>query len=236
MRPFLFNLIFYPFSITYAAVMLPCLMTKRSTHWGIHRWTYMNLWIMRVVLGLDYRITLKAKLPVEPAIYACKHQSAWETIAFWVLVPNAIFVMKRELYAIPFIGWWIRRAGNIAIDRSAGMGAVKQLIREGKERVAEGYNIVIFPEGTRTKMGETTEYLSGVTALYKSLGVPIVPVAHNAGQFWPRNSLWKKAGVIEVVMLEAIPAGENSKEFVAHLQGKIEAECAKLSSPLEVAG
>lgn len=188
----------------------------------------MLLWVMRVVLGLDYRVTLKAKLPVEPAIYACKHQSAWETIAFWVLVPNALFVMKRELYAIPFIGWWIRRAGNIAIDRKAGMGAVKQLIREGKERVAEGYNIIIFPEGTRTKLGETTEYLPGVLALYKNLGVPVVPVAHNAGLFWPKDSFWKKPGVIEVVMLEAILSGENSKEFQPKLQQSIEDACATL--------
>lgn len=229
LRPLLFNLIFYPLSITYAAVMLPCLIRKDWTHWGIHVWTYMLLWVMRVVLGLDYRITLQAKLPVEPAIYACKHQSAWETIAFWVLVPNALFVMKRELYMLPFIGWWIRRAGNIAIDRKAGMGAVKQLIREGRERVAEGYNIIIFPEGTRTKMGETREYLSGVTALYKSLGVPCVPVAHNAGKFWPKDSFWKKAGVIEVVMLEAIPAGGDNKAFVAELQSKIEAECAQIA-------
>lgn len=228
MRSFIFNLIFYPLSILYALVMLPCLMTKDWTHWGIHRWVYMHLWMMRVVLGLDYRVTLQAKLPQEPAIYACKHQSAWETIILWVLVPNAIFVMKRELYALPFIGWWIRRAGNIAIDRKAGMSAVKQLIREAKERIAEGHNIIIFPEGTRTKVGATHPYHAGVVALYKNLGVPVVPIALNSGLFWPRQSLRKKSGVIDVVMMEAIPAGGDSKAFQADLQARIEAESLRL--------
>ncbi len=230
LRSVLFNLLFYPGSILYAAVMMPCLLTRRSTHWGIHRWTYLNLWLMRVILRLDYRVTLKAKLPAETSIFASKHQSAWETIALWVLVPNPVFVMKRELYMIPFVGWWIWRAGNIGLNRKAGMGAVKQLLREAKERTEEGYNIIIFPEGTRTKMGETTAYLPGVTALYKNLGVPVVPIALNSGKFWPRNSIWKKSGVIDVVMLEAIPAGGNSKEFVTLLQSAIEAECAQLIS------
>lgn len=231
MRSFLFNVIFYPLSILYALVMLPCLLTKRSTHWGIHRWAYMHLWIMRNVLGLDYHITLQSKLPLESAIYASKHQSAWETIALWVLVPNAVFVMKRELYHIPFIGWWIRRAGNIGIDRKAGMSAIKQLIKEAKERVAEGHNIIIFPEGTRTRVGETHPYHAGVVALYKNLGVPVVPIALNSGLFWPRNSLKKKRGVVEVVMMEAIPTGGDSKAFQADLQARIEAETAKLIPP-----
>jgi len=222
LRSFLFNLLFYPGSILYATVMLPCLLTKRSTHWGIHRWAYLMLWVMRWTLSLDYRVVQQAKLPQEAAIYASKHQSAWETIALWVLVPNPVFVMKRELYRLPVIGWWIRRAGNIAIDRNAGMGAVKQLIREAKERVGEGYNIIIFPEGTRTMPGQSTDYLPGVMALYKNLNVPIVPIALNSGVFWPRNAPSKKSGVIDVVMLEAFPAGQDSKQLQADLKARIE--------------
>ena len=222
LRCLLFNLTFYPFSIGYAAVMFPCLLTRRWTHWGIHRWAYGNLWLARNILGLDYRIDLQGKLPQEPAIYASKHQSAWETIALWVLVPNALFVMKKELHRIPFVGWWIRRAGNIAIDRNAGMGAVRQLIREGKERIADGYNIIIFPEGTRMAVGETREYLPGVTALYKNLGVPVVPIAVDAGKYWPRNGFWKKPGVVQVTFLEAMPPGGDSKQFHHELQKRIE--------------
>jgi 1-acyl-sn-glycerol-3-phosphate acyltransferase len=228
MRSFLFNLIFYPLSIGYALIMLPCLLTKQSTHWGIHRWAYMHLWLMRVVLGLDYRVTLKQKLPVESAIYACKHQSAWETIALWVLVPNALFVMKKELYHIPFIGWWIRRAGNIGIDRKAGMSALKQLISEAKARSAEGYNIIIFPEGTRTKPGETHPYHAGVTALYKNLNVPLVPVALNSGLYWPRNAIKKQSGVVDLVFLPAIAAGQDAKQIQQQLQQQIEAESIAL--------
>lgn len=228
LRSFLFNLIFYPGSILYAVVMLPCLITRRSTHGGIHLWAYGCLWLCKVILGLDYRVTLKEKLPLETAIYASKHQSAWETIALWILVPNAIFVMKRELIFIPFIGWWILRAGNIAIDRKAGMSAVKKMIREAKARTAEGYNIIIFPEGTRTPLGSTHPYLPGVTAIYKNLNLPIVPIALNSGRFWGRNSLAKKPGVIEVVMLEAIPAGQESKTLAEELQRRIEQECERL--------
>ena len=211
--------------------MLPCLLTVRSTHWGIHRWVYMYLWVMRVVLGLDYQVTLKSKLPQEAAIYASKHQSAWETIALWVLVPNALFVMKKELYWLPVIGWWIWRAGNIGIDRSGGASTVKKLIKESKARMAEGYNLIIFPEGTRMAPGETKDYLPGVAALAKFLKCPVVPIALNSGTYWQRNAFTKQAGIIKLVMLEAIAVGTlKPGEFLPKLQTLIETESRALST------
>jgi len=204
--------------------MLPCLLTVRSTHWGIHRWVYGVMALMKWVLGLDYRITLRDKLPAENAIYACKHQSAWETIALWVLVPNALFVMKKELYWLPVIGWWIRRAGNIGIDRSGGATALKQMIKEAKQRMEEGYNLIIFPEGTRMPLGQTRDYLPGVAALAKFLKCPIVPIALNSGKFSPRNAFSKRSGIIDVVFLEALPAVMDSDTLLSTLQQKIEAE------------
>ncbi len=224
LRTILFNLLFYPGSILYATIMLPCLITVRSTHWGIHRWVYLYMWAMRVVLGLDYRVTLQQKLPQESAIYACKHQSAWETIALWVLVPNALFVMKKELYWLPVIGWWIWRAGNIGIDRSGGSSAIKTLIRESKDRMAKGYNLIIFPEGTRTAVGETKPYQAGVAALAKFLKCPVVPIALNSGLYWPRNSFSKNSGTIEMVMMPAIPAGITGTNLITQLQESIEAQ------------
>jgi len=224
LRTILFNLLFYPGSILYATVMLPCLITVRSTHWGIHRWVYLYLWVMRVILGLDYRVTLQQKLPTDGAIYASKHQSAWETIALWVLVPNALFVMKKELYWLPVIGWWIWRAGNIGIDRSGGASTIKTLVREAKDRMEQGYNLIIFPEGTRTAIGETKPYQAGVAALAKFLKCPIVPIALNSGLYWPRNAFLKQSGIIDVVMLEKIPAGKKTNELVEHLQQAIETQ------------
>lgn len=229
-RTILFNILFYPGSILYATIMLPCLITVRSTHWGIHRWVYFYLWVMKVVLKLDYQLILKAPLPDEPAIYASKHQSAWETIALWVLAPNALFVMKKELYWLPVIGWWIWRAGNIGIDRSGGAATVKKLVKEAKDRMGKGYNLIIFPEGTRTAVGETKPYQAGVAALAKFLKCPIVPIAVNSGLYWPRNAFTKQSGTITMVMLEAIPAGLKTDALVETLQSQIEAESHALLS------
>jgi 1-acyl-sn-glycerol-3-phosphate acyltransferase len=222
LRTILFNLLFYPGSVLYATVMLPCLITRDATHWGIHIWTRGVLGLMRYVLGLDYRVIQTEKLPVESAIYACKHQSAWETIAMWIIVPRALFVMKRELYWLPVIGLWIWRAGNIGIKRSAGPGAVKQMLREAKERVDEGYNIIIFPEGTRVRVGETRPYLPGVSALYKYLKLPVVPIGLNSGIFWPKKAFLKKAGIITVTILPPIPTGVEITHFLHTLQSTIE--------------
>ena len=202
--------------------MLPCLITVRSTHWGIHRWAYLNLWLMRFMLGLDYKITLKEKLPNEAAIYASKHQSAWETIAFWVLIPNALFVMKRELYWLPVIGWWIWRAGNIGINRSKGSDAMKQLLAESKAKMEEGYNIIIFPEGTRVAPGEKGEYRAGVAVIANALKCPVVPIALNSGKFWPKNSFWKKGGVIQIVILKALPKNLKRPVLLKQLESEIE--------------
>ena len=221
LRTLLFNLIYYPGSILYAALFLPCLVTRRSTHWGIHLWAYGVIWLMRTVLGLTYNAEVEGKLPQQNAIYACKHQSAWETMVLWVLVPRALFVMKKELYYIPFVGLWIWRAGNIAIDRKAGMSAIKQMIKQARARVAEGYNIIIFPEGTRITPGESHPFLPGVAALYKYLGVPVVPMALNSGYFWPRNAVQKKSGSISLRYLESIQPGMTSGDFMQSLQQRI---------------
>lgn len=227
-RTTLFNLLFYIGSLIYALVLSPCLLTVRSTHWGIHLWARLSLWLMRVVLGLDYQLQTPKRLPQGGAIYASKHQSAWETISLWVLVPNPVFVMKRELYFIPFIGWWIWRAGNIGIDRSKGSAAMKQMLREAKMRLEQGYNIIVFPEGTRTKPGTTTTYRPGVTMLAKLLKCPVVPIALNSGLFWPRNAYRKKPGVIEVVMLTPIAGGQKGDALMQQLQDRIETKSTQL--------
>ncbi len=228
LRTILFNLLFYPGSILYAIVMLPCLITVRSTHWGIRQWVYLSLALMRFTLGLEYRVRLEAKFPQEPAIYASKHQSAWETIALWVLVPNPLFIMKKELYWLPVIGWWIWRVGNIGIKRGGGSATVKTMIKQAKQKVAEGYNIIIFPEGTRTELDATKPYKAGISILARALKIPIVPIALNSGAFWPRNAFAKKSGVIDVVFLPAISAADVQDDLLPQLQNAIETQSTAL--------
>ncbi len=231
LRSIIFNIIFYLGSVVYALLLLPCLITKRSTLWGIRVWTHLVLWLMKIILRLNYRVTTYGDLPENGAIYACKHQSAWETIALWLIVPKPVFVIKQELYNLPVVGWWIRRSGCIALNRKAGASSIKKLIKEAKAAVEAGNNIVIFPEGTRSLPNQQIKYLPGISALYKYLQLPIIPIALNSGLFWPRNAFIKKPGVIDVVLLEALPAGQDAKVMLQQLQHKIESTTQKLTSP-----
>lgn len=229
LRSILFNALFYPLSVTYATVMLPCLLTRKTTHLGIHLWARLVLKLMAVTLGIRHSLHCHTPLPNIPHIYASKHQSAWETIAFWVLVPNAIYVMKRELYFLPVIGWWIWRAGNIGIDRKGGGSTVKKMLKEARQRMDEGYNVIIYPEGTRVSPGHSTPYLPGVAILAKTLKKDIIPVALNSGYFWPRNALIKHAGTIECHFLPAISHRQKSNELLQELSNTIESQSQKLA-------
>jgi 1-acyl-sn-glycerol-3-phosphate acyltransferase len=163
-------------------------------------WAGVLLTLLRWTCRLDYRVEGRENLPADASIALVKHSSSWETIAQAVLLPPQAWVLKRELTWIPFVGWGIRQLRCIAINRGAGGAAVRQMIEQGKERLAAGQWIVVFPEGTRVAPGETRRYGVGGAAIAAETGAPIVPVAHNAGYFWPRRGLLKKPGTIRVVI------------------------------------
>lgn len=171
----------------------------------ISGWSRIMLYAARVFCGLDYRVEGLEHLPTQPSVILSKHQSAWETLAFQTVFPPQVHVLKRELLWIPFFGWGLAMMSPIAIDRSKTRAALKQLARIGKRRLAQGFWVVIFPEGTRIAPGHKGKYQPGGAWLAVQTGAPVVPVAHNAGVYWPRNSFLKHPGTITLRIGPTIP-------------------------------
>lgn len=195
------------------------------------RWAAFNFWTLKHLCGLDYEVRGLENIPAGPAIIFCKHQSAWETLALQLLFPAQVWILKRELLWIPIYGWGLATMRPIAIDRSSGMKALKQIVRQGTERLRQGLWIVIFPEGTRTRPGERRKYQAGGGLLAEKSGYPVVPVSHNAGRFWPRNSLDKYPGRITLVIGPAIdPAGKSATEITGIAEDWIESTATKLAN------
>ncbi len=164
----------------------------------ISGWARLTVAAARTICGIRYRVIGAEHIPREPCIILSKHQSAWETLAFQLIFPPQVWVIKRELLRIPFFGWGLSMLSPIAIDRSAGPRALRQMLEQGRDRLARGFCIVVFPEGTRVAPSERREYQIGGAWLAARTGSPILPVAHNSGALWPRNAFLKHPGTITV--------------------------------------
>ncbi|WP_456446343.1 lysophospholipid acyltransferase family protein [Thiolapillus sp.] len=193
-------------------------------------WGHTNLWLMKAICGLKYRIHGKENLPTDAAIVMCKHQSTWEIISLKaILPPQQSWILKQELMRLPVFGWVLAAIPNIPIDRSAGRQAVKQIVERGTALLKQGRIIVIFPEGTRTAPGEKRRYGIGGSLLAEKSGYPVVPIAHNAGVFWRRRGLKKYPGTIDIVVGPAFdPSGMKASEITRRVEAWIEAEVDKL--------
>ncbi|MHA1601262.1 MAG: lysophospholipid acyltransferase family protein [Alphaproteobacteria bacterium] len=223
LRSLAFNFLFILWSMAIHIVCLPVLLLPRgATIWAGRIWAGVSLGLLATICGLRHEIRGRSNLPDGPFIIAAKHQSAWDTLIFPLLVDGPAFVFKRELMWIPLLGWYMVRAGCIPIDRRAGPKALRRLIVRAKQTLARGQNIVIFPEGTRVAPGAQRPYLPGVAALYSQLNVPVVPVAVNSGQFWGRRSFRKRPGRIVLEFLPPIAPGLPRRDFAAELQQRIE--------------
>jgi 1-acyl-sn-glycerol-3-phosphate acyltransferase len=172
----------------------------------ISAWSRVMVRGARMLCGIHYVVHGRENIPPEPCIILAKHESAWETLALQVIFPPQVWVVKRELLWIPFFGWGLAMLSPVAIDRKAGRRALAQLLEQGRERLDRGFSNVIFPEGTRIAPGARGEYHTGGAWLALNTGAPIVPVAHNAGSFWPRNAFIKRPGTITVSIGAAIRA------------------------------
>jgi len=222
-RSFLFNTVFFVGGFVFAIVLLPCLvLPRRASQAGLKLWGATMMWFLKLIAGLNYEVRGLENLPSEPCIFACKHQSAWETGMFHQLVHDPAYILKKELLSIPFFGWYLARGGAIAIDRKAGASALKLMIKGTEDRLARGQNVVIFPEGTRSAPGKPGTYHPGVAALYKGVDAPVVPVALNSGLFWQRRSFLKRPGRITIEFLPAIAPGQDRKAFMRELKTQIE--------------
>jgi 1-acyl-sn-glycerol-3-phosphate acyltransferase len=156
------------------------------------------IFLAKALLGIRCKVEGRENLPARPAVILSKHQSAWETLAFQQIFPPQVHVLKRELLWIPFFGWGLALMSPIAIDRARGVAALRSIARRGRERLAQGFWVVVFPEGTRVAPGERRAYHLGGAWLAVASGAPIVPVAHNAGRVWPRNAFLKRPGTVTV--------------------------------------
>lgn len=198
-RSILFNLgmlIITPIFSVLAILLFPLPAVLHSRI--ISSWAYLAMFWLKLTCGLSFRVIGKENIPHHACIVLAKHQSAWETIAFQVIFPPQIWVMKRSLLLIPFLGWAFAALKAIAIDRAAGREALKQMVEQGKDRLARGLWVVIFPEGTRIAPGKKGKYHIGGAWLATHTQATVVPVAHNAGEFWRKNAFTKTPGVITV--------------------------------------
>jgi 1-acyl-sn-glycerol-3-phosphate acyltransferase len=211
---------FYAVMFVVVAVFMPF----RTRAMMARGWGRVLLVVLRLTCRLDYRIEGREHLPPGNHIALLKHSSSWETFAQVVLLPDQVWVLKRELTWVPFLGWALRFMRAIAVDRGAGGAAVRSVLVQGKSRLADGPWIVIFPEGTRMAPGQTRRYgISGALLAAENQRL-IVPVAHDAGYFWPRRGLYKRPGTIRVVIGPPIvAAGRDAREVNAEAQNWIEA-------------
>lgn len=198
--------------------------------WLSKSWGSTNLWLMRVICGLKYRIQGAENLPSGAAIVMSKHQSSWETMSLKGFLPKEqTWILKQELMKIPVFGWALASVPTIAIDRSAGRKAITQIVDQGTQFLNQGRVVVIFPEGTRTAPGTRQKYGIGGGMLAEKSGYPVIPVAHNAGVFWGRRALRKQPGVIDVVVGQAIDTkGKKASEITREVEQWIEDQVERL--------
>jgi len=194
-------------------------------------WGRVLLWALKWTCRLDYRIEGQENVPEGNHIALWKHSSSWETIAMAIVFPRQVWVLKRELLWVPVVGWGIRQLHAIAIDRKSRVSAVSQVVEQGKQRLQEGDWIMVFPEGTRMPAGQTRKYGASGALLALACGKLLVPVAHNAGSFWPRRGLMKQPGTIRVVIGPPIKAdGRDVREINREVQDWVEATVKRLVS------
>ena len=195
----------------------------------ISSWTLIVLWLLRVLCSLRFEVRGREHIPTTPSIILCKHQSAWETLALQAVFPPQVWVMKRSMLWVPFLGWGLAMLSPIAIDRKGGRAALNQVTEQGRDRLGKGLWIVIFPEGTRVAPGVAGRYGIGGAWLATHTQTPVVPVAHNGGEYWSRNSFLKYPGTITMSIGAPIPVeGLQPTELNEKVQSWIEAEMKNL--------
>jgi len=235
-RSLLFALFQFIVTPIYAILVLLTFWLPRVPRFKfITGWCWINLAAARLICGIRHRVLGRENIPPRdaPHIVMSKHSSTWETLALNFLFPPLAFVAKKELLSIPFFGWAFTLASPITIDRKAGKDAMQQIAEQGRERLEQGFWIVVYPEGTRIRAGTRARYKTGGARLAIALGVPIVPVAHNAGYLWPKGVLGKRPGTVTVSIGPPIrPEGKNMQRLTNEVETWIEDEVARLGNPL----
>jgi len=236
LRSFLFALFQAVVTPIYAVLVLLAFWVPPLPRFKfITGWCCINLLGARWICGIRHRVVGAENIPprTSPHIVMSKHSSTWETLALNFLFPPLAFVAKKELLSIPFFGWAFTLASPITIDRKAGKDAMEQITEQGRERISQGFWIVVYPEGTRIRAGKRAHYKTGGARLAIALGLPIVPVAHNAGYLWPKGVLGKQHGTVTVSIGAPIsPEGKDMQGLISEVETWIEAEVGRLGNPL----
>lgn len=228
-RSLAYQVLFYVWLAILSFPFTVMLLGPREWMQGAARlWVHTSLFLLRVVVGLRHEVRGIENLPRGgAALVVSKHQSMWDTLIFHALLPDPIYVLKKELAAMPFFGWFVMKSGCVAVDRGAGGKALRQMAEGAKAALTRGSQVVIFPEGTRTAPGAKAPYHSGV-ALLISDGLPVVPVALNSGLYWGRHTLRQRPGTIIIEILPPLPPGMERKAAMRELEDRIEAASRRL--------
>jgi 1-acyl-sn-glycerol-3-phosphate acyltransferase len=202
----------------YALIALATFPLPRMARYRIiSGWSRLVVLLAKAILRIDWQVEGRENLPARPSVILAKHQSAWETMAFQIIFPPQVHVLKRELLWIPFFGWGLALMSPIAIDRARGVAALRAIARRGRERLAQGFWVIVFPEGTRVAPGQARKYQPGGAWLACAAGAPVVPVAHNAGLLWPRNAFVKRPGTVTVRIGPPIDTANRDADTVNEL-------------------
>lgn len=222
-RSYLF-LIFQALSVIFLTVLcLPVLLFGQDAVRNFAKfWARLNLHALRMITGIDYVVEGTEHIPQDGCIVACNHQSMFETLALFAELPKPVIIFKQELLNIPLFGAWIKAAGNVAIDRKGGATALRTMRNATRNAVANGGQVVVFPEGTRVKPGETKKFQSGIAGLYKTAGSICAPIAHDSGRFWIFPGHEKRPGVVTLRFLPSIAPGLEKRAFLQKVQTTIE--------------
>jgi 1-acyl-sn-glycerol-3-phosphate acyltransferase len=230
LRSLIFNIVFVINNILWFVLALPTLLLPRKTFflWVLHPWCWSNLWLHSVICGVRMEFRGRENIPTGGFMVASKHQSAWETMALAASFPEPRYILKRELMWVPFFGFYLMRTGQVPINRGKRADAIAAMNKAAALAVEEGGQLLIFPEGTRRPVGAEPSYKLGVAHMYEALNTVVVPVAINAGVFWPRRTFLKYPGTVIMEFLPPIPPGLSKEELFARLQETIETATNRL--------
>jgi 1-acyl-sn-glycerol-3-phosphate acyltransferase len=229
LRSLLFSVLFYAwFAVSSVIATLISLILPRRLAPFARFWSQTWLGMYRRICGVSYEVRGRENVPAGGCVIAMKHQSVWDTCAMFAIFERPVFVLKSELMFIPFFGWALARLGCIPVKRGTGKSALDTMVRGTRAALAQGHQVVIFPEGTRTRVGQPAAYKTGISHLYTALGVACVPAALNSGLFWPRRSFLRPPGVITVEVLPLIPPGLDRRIMFEQVVSGIESTAERL--------
>jgi len=231
-RSLVFSILFYGFfAVSAVAAAAISIVSPKHLPPFARFWSRAWLSLYRVICGVSYEVQGMENVPKGGCLLAMKHQSVWDTCALFAIFDRPVYVLKSELMFIPFFGWALARLGCIPVKRGTGKSALDTMVRGTGIALAQNKQVVIFPEGTRTVVGQPRSYKTGISHLYTALEVACIPVALNSGTLWPRRSFLRPPGVIRVEVLAPIPAGMDRKEMFELLVATIEEVSDRLCKP-----